>query len=164
MKKFFAWVTVIVTVLSLNFTMTQAAQWDFLIDMPPYSTYYIESSSVFCDELRDNEVIFHAFLKSVYTDEGRRKVLKRFRDDYGYLPDGATKITHSIFLEYFKWSKGVKYYTIDSETICQADGTIVRELSSRRSFHDWKVIVPGTISDTLFDLVGSILANRTAHR
>lgn len=160
MKKCIAALCVTV-VLILNLTSAQAEQWDFLVDMPPDATYYIESSSVFCEELREDEMIFHAFLKSVYTAEGRKKRLKRFMDNHGYLPEGAENITHSIFLEHFKWSKGVKYYTIDYENVCKADGSIVREMSFRRSWHDWKVIAPGAISDGLFDLVFGILVSRS---
>ena len=144
-------------VLNLRSTLVRAAQWDFLIDMPPDCTYYIESSSVFCDELRDNEIIFHAFLKSVYTAEGRKKILKRFTDNYGYLPEGAKDITHSIFLEYFKWNNGIKYYCIDSESICKSDGSIVHEMSYSRSWHNWKIAKPGTKADLLFDAVATIL-------
>ena len=160
MKKIIVAFLCVTAMLVLNLTPVQAEQWDFLVDMPPDATYYIESSSVFCDEFREDEVIFHAFLKSVYTAEGRKKRLKRFMDNYGYLPEGATNITHSIFLEHFKWSKGVKYYTIDYENVCKADGSIVREMSYRRSWHDWKVIAPGQISDRLFDLVFNILASK----
>lgn len=157
MKKFLLTLVGLMIFLSSS---TQAEQWDFLIDMPPNSIYYIEKSSVFCDEFREDEVIFHAFMKAVYTAEGRKKRLKRFMDNYGYLPEGAANISYSIFLEYFKWSKGVKYYTIDWETVCTADGSVVHEMGSRRAYHDWKVIAPGAISDVLFDSVFSILAVR----
>ena len=157
LKKFLMTLVSVLIVLSSS---AQAEQWDFLIDMPPNYTYYIETSSVFCDELREDEIIFHSFMKSVYTAEGRKKRLKRFMDTYGYLPEGAANIAYSIFLEHFKWSKGVKYYTVDWETVCTADGSVVREMGFRRSYHDWKVIAPGAISDALFDSVFGILAAR----
>ena len=157
MKKLIVAVAVFVIVLNLNLALVRAAQWDFLMNMPPDCTYYIESSSLFCDELRDNEIIFHAFLKSVYTAEGRKKLLKRFMDNHGYLPEGAANITHSIFLEYFKWSNGIKYYCIDSESICRSDGSIVQEMSYERSWHNWQVAKPGARADLIFDAVSAIL-------
>lgn len=159
MKKSLALIVFLTTFVSLS--SAQAAQWDFLIDMPPNCTYYIESSTLYCDKLTQDEIIFHAFIKSVYTPEGRRNKLQHWANDFGYIPDGAANISHSVLLEYFKWSKGVKYYAVDSETVCRSDGSIVREMSYSRSWHNWKIANPGAISDALFNAVFAVLYERT---
>lgn len=161
MKKFLALVVFLTNFASLS--SVRAAQWDFLVDMPPNSTYYIESSTVYCDSLSNDEIIFHVFLKSVFTAEGRKNRLQNWIRDFGYIPDGAADISYSVFLEYFKWSKGVKYYAIDSESVCRSDGSVVHDMSYSRSWHNWKIAKPGAISDTLFNAVFLVLYERT-HR
>ena len=145
-------------ILNLNLSTARAAQWDFLVDMTnglPKCTYYIESSTVFCDKLSKEEVIFHAFLKSLYTSEGRRQRLLA-----GHGRAGAENISYSVFLEYFRWTNGVKYYAVDSETVCTADGSVVHEMSYTRSWHNWNIAKPGAISDVLFDAVFAVLCER----
>ncbi|MBR4383673.1 MAG: hypothetical protein IKP64_08955 [Selenomonadaceae bacterium] len=158
MKKIFVIGFIVLVFLT---TPVSAHKWDFLVDMPPNSTYYIESSTVYCDSLSNDEIVFHAFLKSVFTAEGRKNRLQNWINEFGYIPDGGAEISYSVFLEYFKWNKGVKYYAIDSETVCRSDGSVVHDMSYSRSWHNWKIVNPGAISDTLFNAVFLVLYERT---
>ena len=144
--------SLIIIILFLNINISSAAKWEYLFDTEGGS-YYVETSSIFCDTNNNNEIVFHAFLKNIYTEKGRKRLIDQWYSKYGWIPEDADKIYYSVFLEYFKISNGVKYFAVDAETVIKTDGTPVYELSYRRNFHRWKVIMPGAISDDLFNAI-----------
>lgn len=143
--------------LNLSATKATAETWELLGEFTSYEIYYIEPSSVVCDKLTSDEVIFHAFLKAVYNEEGRKELIRFWVTNHGYIPPDAYRAHHSIFLEYFKWANGVKYYAIDAETVYTTENSVIYEMSYSRPYHRWKVALPGSISDALFFAVGERL-------
>ncbi|MBR4381972.1 MAG: hypothetical protein IKP64_00280 [Selenomonadaceae bacterium] len=155
MKKFFALVALLCTVMISSTAM--AANWVWIYS-DEAQTIYVDNDSIRRDK-NYSGYVFRAFVKWIYNDEGRNRVIERRRAKGQPLPRGIYNLVDNVELCYFQSVDGIKY--IDrKQSICHTrDGNSIPEMEYSHNEPQWEIINPGTIGEVLYDKIRARVPN-----
>ena len=155
MKKFFALVALLCTVMISSTAM--AANWVWLYS-DDAQTIYVDNDSIRHDR-NYSGYVFRAFVKWIYNDEGRKRIIERRRAKGQPLPKGIYNLANEVDLYYFKTGDGVKYFDIVNTVWHTHDGNSIPELDFSRNEPQWSIISPGIINEAIFDAIYARVPN-----
>ena len=155
MKKFFALVALICTVMISSTAM--AANWVWLYSDSAY-TIYVDNDSIRRDK-NYSGYVFRAFVKWFYNDVGRNKIIENWRSKGKSIPDGLYNLSDCVELYYFKSGDGMKYYDIIKAIWHTRDGNTIPEMEYSSNELQWKIVSPGTINEAIFDAIRARVPN-----
>lgn len=155
MKKFLALVVFLCTVMISS--MAMASNWVWIYSDDNY-TIYVDNNSIRRD-YNYSSYVFRAFVKFVYSDAGRDKVIEDWRTDGRPLPRGIYNLSKSICLCYFKLTDGMKYFDTLNAVYYTLDGNIISEMGFTGNTHQWTIITPDSIAEDLFYKIGARVPN-----
>ena len=155
MKKFFALVALMCTVMISSTAL--AANWVWLYSDSAY-TIYVDNDSI-CRDRNYSGYVFRAFVKFIYNDVGRNRVIERLRSQGQSLPKGIYNLADSTQLLYFKVADGIKYFSVVNLVWHTRDGKPIPEMDFSRSEPQWSIISSGTINEVIFKKVSARVPN-----
>ncbi len=156
MKKFFALVAFLCTVMISS--MAMAANWVWICSDENF-TIYVDNNSIRRD-YNYSDYVFRAFVKCVFSDSGRNRLIET-RRAYGLpIPKGIYNLSYDVSLEYFKMSDGIKYNNLLNSTFYTYDGNTIPEMGfSFSSLQKWEIINPDSIGELKFDKIYARVPN-----
>lgn len=133
------------------------ANWIWIYSDDKY-TIYVDNSSIQRD-YNYSGYVFRAFLKWVYSDEGRKKVIEQRRSSGMLLPKEIYNLSNSIELCYYKELNGIKYESVLHCTYYTYNGDTIPEMSFSFDSPRWHIIPPDTIGEWVFNMIRARIPN-----
>ena len=155
MKKFIALVVMLCVVLVSS--TASAADWVWVLSDED-STVYVDNNSIRRD-YNYRGYVFRAFIKWVYSDAGRNKMIEGWRSSGISLPREIYNLSHDIKFFYFKEENGINCFDILSSVSYDRDGNTIPEMSFSYSELQWRIIPPDTIVERMFDVIRARVPN-----
>ena len=156
MKNFFALVALLCTMMISSTAM--AANWVWICSDENF-TIYVDNNSIRRD-YNYSGYVFRAFVKWVFSDAGRNRVIDDWRTDGRPLPKGIYNLSHCISLEYFKTNGGIKYWSSLNAVYHTHDGNTIPGMGfSFDSVPKWFIISPDSVGEVKFDEIYARVPN-----
>lgn len=156
MKKLIVLVALLCTVM-ISSTAAAAANWVWIYSDDRF-TIYVDNNSIRRD-YNHSGYVFRAFVKWIYSDAGRNTRIEWYRENAESLPRGIYSLSHSIHLDYFKVSDGIKYHCTVERVCYTHDGNLIPDMGFSTDSPQWSLVQPDSIGEALFDAIRARVPN-----
>lgn len=143
----------LITLVALLFTVmisstASAADWVWLYS-DEYQTIYVDNNSIQRD-YNYSGYVFRAFVKTVYNDAGRKRMIDDLRSSDITLPREIYNLSFIVELDYFKRANRMSYTAVMSAVFYDHDGNSIPGTGGSLSELQWEIISPDTINELMF--------------
>ena len=152
MKKYIFPVGMLIFVIALTMGITRLTQperstdpkiiagWKHITFDQQGNSYYINVDSITADSWNEDEdeLKFHATFLKLYSDRGRKEMIKAYGDNEGVDVPAMEKVDHEIDVHYFRDLDGVKFLTSSECKFYTADNVELPTIEMKVSLDEDK--------------------------
>ena len=139
--------------LIINTTTALAADWVWIYS-DDYCTICVDNDSIRRIPSQYGYV-FRAFIKWTYSYAGVQQEIEQYAVNDSPLPKDIKNLSYEIKLNYFKYENDLKHIGYMKNVSYNYKGEIISEMGYSYDTPQWRMIVPDSIGEIIFDNVKS---------